>query len=160
MPLLEALTNDLIRETFDPQTIERGEAYAAQGRVGEPRVTEIGSSALRAAAEVRGTSPAPYRVTLNLDSRNGVVKATSSCSCPVHNNCKHGAALGLVLAGTRAAATPMGPSWETELRTLLGQLAEDNKPEDDLPALALEIDVHSPRSAVAGSPTVELRPMR
>lgn len=160
MPLLEALTNDLLRETFDPQTIERGEAYAAQGRVGEPRVTEVGSSALRAAAEVRGTIPAPYRVTLHLDSRNGVVRATSSCNCPVHNNCKHGAALGLVLAGSRAGATPMGPSWETELRTLLGQLAEDSKPEDDLPALALEIDVHSPRSAVAGSPTIELRPMR
>ncbi|WP_141779591.1 DEAD/DEAH box helicase [Nocardioides albertanoniae] len=163
MSLLEALTNDLLRETFDPQTFQRGEAYAEDGRVGDPQLKEIGDTTLRAAAEVRGSTPVPYRVVLILETKDAAPRVMNTCTCPVRLNCKHGVALGLSLinpAPATAAASGIGPSWETELRTLLGQLAEDSKPEDDLPALALEIDVHSPRSAAAGAPTVELRPMR
>ena len=160
MSLLEALTNDLLRETFDPQTMERAEAYAAEGRVDDPQVTEFGETTLRAAAAVSGTLAVPYRVVLILETKDDAPRVMNTCTCPVRLNCKHGAALGLALISPPPAVPSLGPSWETELRTLLGQLAEDGKPEDDLPALALEIDVHSPRSATAGSPTIELRPMR
>lgn len=162
--LLEALTNDLLRETFDPQTMERGEAYAAEGRVGDPEVRAVGDTTLRAAADVSGTRSVPYRVVLILETKDEAPRVMNTCTCPVRLNCKHGVALGLTLISPQPSAPDQGSSWETELRTLLGQLAEDSKPEDDLPALALEIDVQvkrpSPRSATAGSPTVELRPMR
>ena len=94
------LTRDALRKLAGEKSYERGEAYAAGGRVGE--VADDGG---HVTAIVRGEMP--YRVNLWFAS----AQVTYKCSCPVGVEgvcCKHCVALGLVwldqYAGTGVAS--------------------------------------------------------
>ncbi|MFT4084292.1 MAG: DEAD/DEAH box helicase [Nocardioides sp.] len=159
--ILDQLTDEVLRDAFDPLTLHRARGYAAEGRVSGMRITEMESSFLTASADVQGTRPAPYRVNLTFESDESGPWLVTTCSCPVHADCKHGAALALTLAAPRedpAAST----DWEARLRALLDQLAQDLGPEDHLAPLAVEFEVESTRTGLGAhsAPGLRLRPLR
>ncbi|MEX0428980.1 SNF2-related protein [Nocardioides sp. DS6] len=161
MAILDELTDAVLRESFDPLTLHRGREYAADGRVSSPRITGMGETFVTASANVAGGRPVPYRVQLTADTDEGGVWLMTSCSCPVRRDCKHGAALALTLAHP-FDAPDAGPAWEEQLRGLLGQLAEEAKPDTDATPLALEVALESGRSSYARHqpPSVRIRPLR
>ena len=162
MPILDELSDAVLRESFDSLTLHRGREYAADGRVSRPRITGMGDTFVTATADVRGSRTVPYRVQLTADTDEGGVWLMTSCSCPVRRDCKHGAALALTLAHPFDAGPDAGPAWEEQLRGLLGQLAEEAKPDTDATPLALEVALESGRSAYARQqpPSVRIRPLR
>ena len=161
MPILDELTDAVLRESFDSLTLHRGREYAAAGRVSSPRITGMGETFVTASASVMGGRPVPYRVQLTADTDEGGVWLMTSCSCPVRRDCKHGAALALTLAHPFTAPAT-GPAWEEQLRGLLGQLAEEAKPDNDATPLAVEVTLESGRSSYARHqpPSVRIRPLR
>lgn len=81
-----------VESMVDRRSFERGQLYAANGRVGKWTATE---SSVK--AKVRGASS--YQVKLSLDDG----QATFDCSCPVGMEgrfCKHAVALALVVTDT------------------------------------------------------------
>jgi len=162
MAILDELTDAVLRESFDPLTLHRARGYVAEGRVSTPRIASMGETHLNASATVAGSRPLPYRVQLSADTDSGGLWLMTSCSCPVRHDCKHGAALALTLAHPGDAPTP-GADWESELRGLLTQLADEVRPDGDLTPLALEVSLHSGRSAHLGAAepmSVRIRPLR
>jgi superfamily II DNA or RNA helicase len=79
---------------YDSRSVERGIAYAAEGRV---QVEEIGPG--YASGEVQGTAHFPYEVEVQW--AGGVVIA-DDCTCPLGGDCKH--AVALVVAIARASS--------------------------------------------------------
>lgn len=78
---------------FNQQTLERGLAYAGEGRAS---IGAIHSSAglLQITGACRGSARQPYQMDVLLTLKGGLVnQVTGSCSCPVGFNCKHVAAL-------------------------------------------------------------------
>jgi len=159
MAILDELTDAVLRESFDPLTLHRARGYVAEGRVSTPRIASMGETHLNASAAVAGSRPVPYRVQLSADTDSGGLWLMTSCSCPVRHDCKHGAALALTLAHPGDATAP-GAEWESELRGLLTQLADEVRPDTDLTPLAIEVSLHSGRSAYAQSIGVRIRPLR
>ncbi len=82
----------------DPGTLQRGRAYAAQGRVRIRRV-ERAPGEIHVEAEVQGTRKQPYEVDLWLEADAGgaIVDVDNSCMCPMRENCKHVVAVLLAL---------------------------------------------------------------
>lgn len=160
MALLDALTADVLREHFDPLTLDRGREYAETGRVGAAQVITLGEGTVTASANVQGSRPAPYRVQLTMESMAGELWLATQCSCPVRLECKHGAALALTL--TRATSPPPHTGWEEQLTGLLTQLAEEAADDGDLAPLALEFQLETGggRFTRAEAPTVRIRPLR
>jgi superfamily II DNA or RNA helicase len=83
---------------FNAVTMQRGRAYAAEGRV---RVKRVGRAPgeIHVEAEVQGTRKQPYEVDLwlEVDAGGAVVDIDNSCLCPMRENCKHVAAVLLTL---------------------------------------------------------------
>jgi superfamily II DNA or RNA helicase len=70
-----------IEEATDIDTFRRGLDYARAGKV--VSITAYKNNALK--SEVRGTTPRPYRQTIEMKNK-GIY---GECSCPVGWNCKH-----------------------------------------------------------------------
>jgi len=162
MPILDELSDAVLLESFDALTLHRAREYVADGRVSAPRITDLGDVHLTASASVAGSRPVPYRVQLTADVDEEGPWVMTSCSCPVRSYCKHGAALALTLRTSPEPTAPSTPAWESQLRGLLTDLAEEARPDDDLTPLAVEVTLESSRSvfAVSQQPTVRLRPLR
>jgi superfamily II DNA or RNA helicase len=79
-----------LRHAFGDQTISRGVAYKWQGAVGDMDVSQNLFGELEIRAKVKGQNVYYTEVTLHTDLETEV---NSFCSCPVADNCKHGAAL-------------------------------------------------------------------
>jgi len=69
--------------------LERGESYVEQGRVRDFRRSESN----RLQAHVQGSRPHPYVVDVRLVPGKAGTQVYGLCSCPMHLNCKHVAAV-------------------------------------------------------------------
>ncbi len=94
--LLSQLDTRMLGELFSEDTLASGNQYVS--RVGE---IEVQGPTLR--AQVRGSRPQPYQVSVRLERREyfgeRTLEIASRCSCPVGNRCKH--AVGLLLAAKK-----------------------------------------------------------
>lgn len=102
MPLTPSLTKPLApswANRFKEQSLERGRRYALENRV---RIVESGDSTIIASCE--GSGGNVYRQTISLrESAKGLlILVDSRCTCPVHTNCKHIAAVLLKVQETLA----------------------------------------------------------
>jgi len=94
------LTRDLIRRTFTPVAIERGEGYHRDGAVKSVQVIANGTE-IR--GTVQGNAAAPYRCRVGVRQ----TRLDTTCSCPLGGDCKHVVALLLeVLAQQRRPEPP------------------------------------------------------
>ena len=76
-------------EHFGNKTLQRGRNYAGDGNVQSLWVTKNGKNLL---AVVVGTHDYKTRVTLEEGRRKNQFVPSSTCSCPVGSDCKHGVA--------------------------------------------------------------------
>ncbi len=87
---VDELSERRLVELFGDVTLARGQEYVRQGRVGHI-ATGSGTGGSLVQAQVRGSSYRSYQTVVRHDAATGAV--STSCSCPVSGNCKHGAAL-------------------------------------------------------------------
>ncbi|MCC7310858.1 MAG: DEAD/DEAH box helicase [Sulfuritalea sp.] len=104
MPANSFLNSDTLAEfagRFDGATLQRGRAYAGEGRV-RVRHVERATGEIHVEAEVQGTRKLPYEVDLwlELDPGGAIVDVDNSCMCPMRENCKHVVATLLNLGET------------------------------------------------------------
>ncbi|MGA8254113.1 MAG: SWIM zinc finger family protein, partial [Mycobacterium sp.] len=145
-------------ELVGGDTYRRGVAYARQGRVlrclWDPDVHNL-------AGNVRGSQGRTYTTTVQLlpvDIDNCSVES-GFCSCPVHVNCKHVAAIVIAAAGAakmRAQPTPPPPpstAWRRSLDALLPPASTNDHVGTPL-AIELSLSVSGP------SPTLDARLVR
>ena len=86
---------------FNAATLQRGRAYAAEGRVRIMRV-ERSPGEIHVEAEVQGTRKRPYEVDLwlEVDQGGAIIDIDNVCMCPIQENCKHVVAVLLTLGRT------------------------------------------------------------
>lgn len=77
-------------EVFGEVTLARGQEYVRLGRVGHIAVGS-GTGGSLVQAQVQGSAYRGYQVVARYNAANGSI--STSCSCPVGYDCKHGAAL-------------------------------------------------------------------
>ena len=136
------LSEQALLATFDQGTLERGRAYAEQGRVGHI-VQGSGTGGTLVQAKVRGSSYHLYTTVVRYES--GAQRLSSSCSCPVHVNCKHGAAVVWHMRAVNLRA--LTPAWERALAEITAEAA----PSEEGVPLAIQVD--------ASGGSVVLRPL-
>ncbi|MBI4899014.1 MAG: SWIM zinc finger family protein, partial [Actinobacteria bacterium] len=119
-----------LKVTFGAHAVERGAEYARTGRVGEVHAGGDASTRILQAA-VTGSRAREY-VTLVTVRASGVV--TSRCSCPVGENCKHGAAVVFAMLERRQPR----PDWRQALAAVA---ASDTRSRGDLAPLGLLLDL-------------------
>ncbi len=169
MTLLAALTPGVIAEFFDAGTLARGFEYARAGRVGEPELAKLTTDTVIANAMVSGT--VPYAVHLYAEYVQDQFWMTTTCSCPVRVDCKHGVALATVLGAPHGAPLPrtvtQAPVWQQRLGGLLDDLAVAEARLDGAGSpvpLGLELGLDDLRYRFAyradRSPVLVLRPLR
>jgi len=156
-----------LRGLFDPATLQRGQLYAAEGRVTAIEVSPD-DDGMEIEATVAGQG-GYYDVGILViparargGSRGSQVRVHTDCSCPVQFGCKHAAAVLIDLSRGRASG-PSTPAWQRELGGLLDDLEERTLPQVDQKALALQFDVRelTHRWGNAGvSRLVRLRPLQ
>ncbi len=156
MSLRHRITPDVVADHFDDATLHRARVYADEGVVADPRIVEDSEHELQASAVVRGSGL--YRAHLLAESHAGFVELRTSCTCPIGYQCKHGAALALVLG---ADAHPPDAPWRDRLGGLVHDLAELAPPDAAPTPLALQlIWGRGPHRHFAGDLDLRLRPMR
>lgn len=87
------INRNQLRQTFGDRSISRGVAYKWQGLVGNIKATQNLFGGVEIHAEVTGTRAYQTSVEMTTNPYNGAVEVNSFCSCPVAEDCKHGAAL-------------------------------------------------------------------
>ncbi|HUH71830.1 MAG TPA: DEAD/DEAH box helicase [Mycobacterium sp.] len=145
-------------EVLAADTYRRGAAYAREGRVlrclWDPDVYNL-------VGNVRGSQGRAYTTTVQLapiDTDNYVLES-GFCSCPVHVNCKHVAAIVIAAAGPtkmRAQRMPPPPApapWRRSLDALFPPASTSDRIETPL-AIELSLSVSGP------SPTLDARLVR
>ncbi|MFD1719557.1 SNF2-related protein [Georgenia deserti] len=168
MNVLAALTDDMLARHFDSRTLTRARGYVSRVR-GRPTIHDLRKDAVTATASIQGTDVTPYHVEFHADVGTPANRPSgrstaeewvaSVCSCPVGNQCKHGAALALVLrqsfVGTAAA-----PAWQRQLDALATELADQHTPVAPT-EFALQFSLAPPsRYSYSALPSFHLRPMR
>ena len=96
-----SFNNDLLAEfpgPFSSTTLQRGRAYAEEGRVRVKRVQRAPGE-IHVEAEVQGARKHPYEVDiwLEVDPAGAIVDVDNVCMCPLQENCKHVVAVLLAL---------------------------------------------------------------
>ena len=112
---------------FNAATLQRGRAYAAEGRVRIMRV-ERSPGEIHVEAEVQGTRKRPYEVDLwlEVDQGGAIIDIDNVCMCPMQENCKHVVAVLLTLGRT------------TDISGLAGHLNAPLPQEAEYPAERVE----------------------
>lgn len=119
-PIYPSIDLDSTFDELDTETWRRGVSYVQEGRVlgcrWEPSLHNLSGT-------VRGNQPRPYTTTvqlLPLDADTWCFE-TGFCSCPVHFNCKHVAALVIAAAGgsIMPPPPPAPPAWQQSLDSVL-----------------------------------------
>ena len=177
---LAEVSDRLLVEAFGDTTFERGRSYAGAGRVTSVTVSDGGAWA---SARVIGSGPHIYRTELSLRHDDAGAYVEGGCSCPIGRDCKHAAALALMLraqqpwrrldvvAGVDAAsgapsgdAQPERPhSWRDALDELLD--VPDPQTGSAPGSVGLLLDVERPTGRAARwdmlppTPSVLLRPV-
>ena len=103
-------------EQFGEVTLARGQEYVRQGRVGRI-VTGSGTGGSLVQAQVRGSSYRTYQTVARYHADTGAV--STSCSCPVGFNCKHGAALLWHMRTVSLRA--LVPEWQRALEQITAE---------------------------------------
>ncbi len=137
-PLLSVNAASL-RVTFSPHAVESGEEYARTGRVGTIRAGGDAGSTAILQATVTGSRSRQYVTVVTVRS-SGVV--TSRCTCPVRDNCKHGAAVVFAVVKRRE---PPKPSWRKALEDVA---FADRSVRTDLVPLGLLMDLKYGRLSI------------
>src|SRR5471032_1255850 len=102
MPLTSSLTKPLApscANRFKEQSLERGRRYALENRV---RIVESGDSTIVASCEGSGGNVYRQTISLRESAKGMLILVDSRCTCPVHTNCKHIAAVLLKVQETLA----------------------------------------------------------
>ncbi|MCF8177520.1 MAG: DEAD/DEAH box helicase [Sulfuritalea sp.] len=91
-------TQDAHVGQFNDATLQRGRAYAAEGRATVVRI-ERSPGEIHVDARVQGTRTRPYEVDLwlEVDAQGAIIDVDNSCMCPMRENCKHVVAVLLSL---------------------------------------------------------------
>ncbi|MDP9032940.1 MAG: SWIM zinc finger family protein, partial [Pseudomonadota bacterium] len=100
MPLTSSLTKPLApswANRFKEQSLERGRRYALENRV---RIVESGDSTIIASCEGSGGNVYRQTISLRESAKGTLILVDSRCTCPVHTNCKHIAAVLLKVQET------------------------------------------------------------
>ena len=117
-PVLSSTT--LIRELVGPLSLDRGAAYASQGRVLD--VSWVAPMSI-VRASVLGSGGIVYRTAVHSQVRHGFLMPQHGiCTCPVGANCKHAAAALLAYMWDETnfeEPDPRAP-WERMLDSLIG----------------------------------------
>ncbi|MBK8445326.1 MAG: hypothetical protein IPL41_00990 [Micropruina sp.] len=129
-------------DTFGSDTLKRGQAYAAQSRVGHIAVGS-GTGGSLVQAQVRGSSYYSYATVVRHIAATDTL--ISTCSCPVRSNCKHGAALVWHMHTVNMRA--LTPAWQLAL----DEVTADAQPAGQGQPLAV--------SVARPSGMVQLRPL-
>ena len=140
---VSSLSDSRLAQLFPRDTIARGRAYAEQGRVGHIAVGS-GTGGSLVQAQVRGTSYYAYATVLRYEAAGDTV--TSTCSCPVRHNCKHGVALLWHMRTVNLRA--LTPAWQRALTEVTGSVARAGQGEP------LAIQVSRPGGQVQLRPLV------
>ncbi len=164
--MLAGLPETIVTHSFGPGPLLRGRTYARDGMVDDVEVVEDSPHYLELEATVRGSGRSSYvtGVVVQRDAHGWGL--WTDCTCPVGEQCKHGAAVvSLVRApGRRVEPASTGPpAWQTRLEEVLADY-EPSAEGAGLP-LALQVDLGrgfgSQRySSLAVAPTVTVRPLR
>ena len=90
---------DALSRSFDAATVQRGLAYAVEGRAQVEGVKRSEDGGLEVAGVCQGSLKKPYRQTLWLAKEDDgrVFYEDSTCNCPVGDDCKHIVALLLTV---------------------------------------------------------------
>ncbi|MCB0894276.1 MAG: DEAD/DEAH box helicase [Nocardioides sp.] len=167
MTILDALTPSNLAEVYDVVTLSRAIDYVHDGRLSDPVVAKLTHDTVVASAVVSGTLPSRYITRLYAELAGDDLWVTSTCTCPVHVDCKHGAALALVL-GTPDDAPAEAPTatWHQQLARVLDEIAsvEDRRDPARLTPLALEVWPEEQRRGYyyqgPSGPVLKIRPVR
>ncbi len=160
--ILSQLSADVVAAHFSAQTMARARAYARDGSTSSPDIQRLTETEVEAVAFVAGSGQATYVVHLRAADRAGRLTVATSCSCPVGYQCKHGAALALVL-GAAFQPAHAAAGWEHSLGQLVSGLEELAPSPTELPGVALAFTHTVARSAhryVPRGTELRLRPMR
>ncbi len=163
MSILDALTFGTLAEFFDARTLGAGFEYARAGRVGEPELSKLTHDTVIASATVQGTARTPYVVHLYAEYVPHGFWMTTTCSCPVHIDCKHGVALAAALVRHEQSLDPPPEPWRRQLDEVVREVSTRDRQENKEPVpLALEIGIEDSRFAYRREPgpVLVMRPMR
>ncbi|MFT3969060.1 MAG: DEAD/DEAH box helicase [Micropruina sp.] len=132
-----------LTDIFGATTLRRGQGYAEQGRAGSISVGS-GQGGSIVQARVRGSSYRVYQTVVRYDATTE--ELSTSCSCPVRQQCKHAAALiwHMRLVNMRA----LTPAWQRALTEVTAGTGAAGRSEP----LAMQV------TRKAGS--IELRPLQ
>ena len=96
-PILSLLSPHEIASHFDAGSMRRAHAYAEDGSTSRPDILSLDEHHVVANAYVSGSARTAYVVRLEAESDGVELDLQTLCNCPVRFQCKHGAALALVL---------------------------------------------------------------
>jgi hypothetical protein len=130
-------------DLFGELTLARGQEYVRQGRVGHI-ATGSGTGGSLVQAQIRGSTYRAYQTVARHDAATGAV--STSCSCPVGYNCKHGAALLWHMRTVNLRA--LTPAWQRALTDIAAEARTTSRGQP----LAIQVGL-----STAG--TVQLRPL-
>jgi superfamily II DNA or RNA helicase len=83
-----------IFQVFGAATMERATLIYVSGAIGDIEIDDDDPDNIVLTAKVKGTAKKPYQTTVYVGkSKYGVADISSSCTCPVGDMCKHGAAI-------------------------------------------------------------------
>ena len=172
---IDCLDPDRLRSDLDRPTVERGEAYQRQGRVGRHTVGRDGTVIV---AHVRGSRSRSYTTTVRLDWPERVdgldsvaddeIEWASSCTCPMAEDCKHVVAAILEVRGRGRA--PVGsaptslpasrPTWEALLDPIVRPDHPAHAPQTTAAPLGILVELSQPRKGQGTpQPRLTLRPV-
>ncbi len=127
-PLTKPLAPSWVNR-FKEQALERGRRYALEQRV---RIVSAGDSAITASCEGSGGNVYRQTITLRESSKGNLLLIDSHCTCPVHSNCKHIAAVLLQVEETLAYPAA---AKDAELLAKLSAVLDSRRP----PALPQQV---------------------
>ena len=104
-----------IARVIERATLRRGQSVHAQGLVVEADVNASGTVIV---GRVRGSQPRPYQQMITLRQGKAGILIHGTCSCPVHSNCKHVAAVLLEAASSAPKHLPETATSKTEVARL------------------------------------------
>ncbi|WP_232679833.1 DEAD/DEAH box helicase [Nocardioides sp. R-C-SC26] len=159
MDILDALGRHL-PSSFGARTLEAGRAIRSDGAVLDLWIDDAHGGTAQGGGLVQGTTAAPYEVGFSLEQSGAAASIDTLCTCPVSFQCKHGAAVALVLAAAREETRAARRTWRDEVDDLSrGLLGTD--PGEIRPGVGLEFSTIPEVAAADGAPErIVLRPMR
>ena len=87
------ISEDDVRNAFDPQTFARGWNYQKTGKVLQILVSFVSKNEYLVEGIVQGSRRSPYKVSVEIMADNLHVSIFGECSCPVEVDCKHAVAI-------------------------------------------------------------------